>query len=211
MTNWNIDSDGYFDNITATANQEITVNLQGGTRKLVVKDLRLEGNVKINLENVGEKGRLLLYVESSLILDGNMKINKQESDPRTLSVYYAGDSALNIKGNVDMTANLVVKEANLVIANNVDFNGHIFSGGELVDIAGNIHQSLIYAPQGDVVLKGNLKVGSVICSSLAVGKNSDFGPVIGAGLTQEFPEGIFGSFADGSGLGYKRGTWSAAR
>lgn len=205
-------ADSHYDFLDAS---DLEIDLGGGTRIIRVRHLHLGGSLK--LKNVGENGRLLLFVEETIAgLSGNPHINWSgdgKNKPRALTLYYYGDSALEVSGNLKMTGNLVVKQAKVRISGNIDLNGNLFSGGSEVEICGNVSQGLVYVPHGKLTMTGNSKVGAVIANTFRSPGNSDIGLPKDTDLLETLPDGIFGSgLGEGAeGTGLKRGTWSAQR
>jgi len=214
--NYVIRENGQWDRIKSSSNCTLKIDLNygiDGPRIIRVRSLEIGGPIK--LINVGEDGRLLLFVEEKLIVhDGDAHINwpgEGGSRPQVFTLYYAGrDEILNAQ--FKMTGNIVSKTANLFFGHGVSLNGNVFAAGSehsTVKILGGagVEPSLVYAPNSTVILaEGGTLSGSVVSHKFEAS---------GGTLTKfcdidmtTLPEGIFsGSSAGVIGSAYKRGVW----
>ena len=210
---YRISEDGHYDKINVTSSRTLKIDLNEGTREIRVRHITIEG--PIELINVGENGRLILYVDEVFATSGGRNINFQSDGnhrPETLTVYYAGkptfgDAHFNLCGNV------IVKDAPVKIERGVVFRGSIFSGGSSVDIGGSAStkMGLIYAPAANVRVGGSAYTNAIVASYLDINGDAevnyeDFFD------TSWIPKEIFGSSSEGeAGSGYYRGFWSAGK
>jgi hypothetical protein len=167
---YRIEEDGHYDYIEVTSSRTLKIDVGGGERRIRVREINIQGDVE--LINVGENGRLILYVDETFSTSGNRKINYRSDgvhDPATLTIYYAG---ANVFGNeqFNLCGNLVVKNAPVKITGSSAFRGSIFSGGDSVSVSGSAStlMGLIYAPDAAVEVLGSGVTHAVVSKSLTI-------------------------------------------
>jgi hypothetical protein len=127
-----IASDGQYDQIYVTSNRTLTIDLQGGTRRIRVSELHL-GAGHIVLKNVGESAKLELYVEDSFTATGNSSINVEGSesgDHSNLTLVYTGTTPFGGQGasafhQYRFSGNLIVEQAEVRVGAGSSFAGNI--------------------------------------------------------------------------------------
>ncbi len=165
-----ISADGHYDTIKTTGNRKLKIDVGFGERKIRVRNLELGG--PIELINVGDNGRLILYVEESISKIGcNPNINYPGDEGpfniSALTLYYAGTKQF-WNEQFKVAGNIVVKEAPVFIGQGVMLRGSLITGGDSVTISGgaNATEGLIYAPGAKVVLENGGASGAVVARSL---------------------------------------------
>lgn len=133
-----------------------TIYVGDTDRTLHVKDLDLSGDI-----NIDGSAELSIYVENSLNL-GNGDINASGLT-ENLTIYYKGESDVNMSGNGTFKGTLFSKHNNagISVGGNSTFTGHIFTFGNSVTLNGTpTAAALIYAPNASVTLSGTGRPGS---------------------------------------------------
>lgn len=213
LDNTTIDADVWYDSIETF--DTLRIDLKKGTRVVRVGTLNLGGSLE--LINVGDNGRLLLFVEN---IKGDLILNWEgegKDDPRALTLYYSGVDAFKMTNDQHhkITGNVVVAQAKAEVdITGGNLNGNLFAMGSEVKISGNPDggSSLIYAPNARVEMTGGSFVGAVIAKTFEAKGTSTIVFPEGKNFVETFPEGIFGpDFGDTEGSGYRRGIWSAKR
>ena len=169
---YNIYEDGEYDDITVES--ELVIHIGDKDRIIKVNTLNLSknsdntdnpgGTGDIILEKEGD-GRLILYVEESIIMEGDSSININ-GNPNDIFVYYKGDSPIKFPGDVKFSACLYAENADIEIVNGSNIEGHIITGGKKVTLSGgtDTHVKAIYAPFAVVnVTEGAKFWGSIVC------------------------------------------------
>ncbi len=165
------DNGFYQDTISIAANTHLYIDLEEQTRVLSVRNLHItQGH--IHLENPGDNGKLILYVEDSITYGGGSTINNN-GDISNLIIYYKGSGAPSIGGNTRLYGSIYIESADFTIAGSNGVLGHIVSGGNNVNISGNAEANVrvLYAPNAFVELEGSGRViGPVVANDFkAVG------------------------------------------
>ncbi len=211
---YRITEDGYYQKITTSSGWTLKIDLQGGVRKLRVRQFTIAG--PIELINVGEKGRLILYIDEGFSMGGNYNINYTSdgsNNPETLTIYYAGGQTFG-NAQFNLCGNVVVKDAPIKLGNGSKFHGSIFSQSSkdvTIDGAAIAANGIVYAPKAKVTVTGSAQTGTIIASSMVVSGNSRVTFAGGPDL-DSFPEGVLGtSFGQEGKHRYSRGLWSAMR
>lgn len=168
---YEINEDGFYDLISVFGNRTLTIDLKGGTRIIRVKDLDISQG-HIELKNVGESGRLILYVEDSFTLGGSSTVNKGE-DFQNVMVYYKGISkpSPSIGGNTRFFGSFFAKSGHFDVAGSNGVIGHIITGGNKVNISGDadMNTRVFYAPNAYVSIEGSGRIkGSLISKRAAL-------------------------------------------
>ena len=214
-----IASDGQYDRIYVTSNRTLTIDLQGGTRRIRVSELHL-GPGHIVLKNVGENGKLELYVENSFTATGNSSINVEGSesgDHSNLTLVYTGKTPFGGQGastfhQYRFSGNLIVEQAEVRVGAGSSFAGNILSNGNAIRVNGGATTTdgAIYAPKADFTVSGGPSItGAVICETTSVsgGSTITFDPYVESGFPFEMLWSAEGS--PGTVVGYMRGSWSS--
>jgi len=209
-----ISQDGEYDLIEATSNRDITIDLQGGDRIIRVKDLNIsQGTIK--LQNTGENGRLILYVEKSFKLKGSSYFNKGGNFNNVL-LYYKGNESIDLGGNTEFIGNIFVENADIIINGSGGLMGNIISGGRKIEISGaaNANTRIFYAPNTHVEVKGSGSIkGAVIAGSISTSGGSKPAIHFIPPDLDQFPVEIFTSGSDGGNnnptttITYQIGGW----
>lgn len=160
---YEISEDGQYNNIVTSSSRVLTIDLNEGTRKIRVKNLSISGDVV--LKNIGENGRLILYVEDTFTISGGRKFNYPdgEKDHKLLTVFYAGNNDLSF-GQSSLAGDLISKTAKIVIGHGNIVIGNIISesGDITIEGAANSFGGIVYTPNGDVELKASGTSGIIV-------------------------------------------------
>lgn len=138
----------HFDQFTAN---NMTIDVGTEDRELVVRSLDLSQNIEIT-----GAGNLSIYVEETLTLDNGM-INTT-GQPDNLTIYYKGTEDIEYEGNGSFTGTLFLgnSEAGFRLGGTPEYNGHIISYGDRVELDGTPDiASLVYAPYASVEMGGS--------------------------------------------------------
>lgn len=163
----------YQDTISIAANTHLYIDLEEQVRVLRVKNLNIDQG-HIHLDNPGENGKLLLYIEESLTYLGGSTLNNN-GDISDLVIYYKGAGAPGVGGNTRLYGSIYIESADFTIAGSNGILGHIVSGGNNVNITGNAEANvrILYAPNANVSIGGSGRVrGPVVANYLAAEGNS---------------------------------------
>mgnify|MGYP001029465789 CR=1 FL=1 len=210
---YEIADDGWYDTIEVTASRTLTIDLQGGTRRIRVRDLNIvQGHIE--LINKGENGRLELYVEERFHLSGSSTMNLG-GHFRDVTVYYQGSNALNYTGNTRLVGSMHLKQANLSVSGSNSIDGHIISNSTgSITFGGSAHLQAVavYAPKAFVTVGGSAQInGSVIANRVLVSGNARIAfetPDSGTVPGNSFPPGwLDGKGQQGQGQNNRRWTW----
>ena len=167
-TVWNktyiIAEDGYYDLIHPVSGRTIYVDLAGGDRIVRVKHFQMDGNVE--LINVGENSKLILYVED-YFYTGTWSFNGN-GNPENVQVYYAGSSPVVLDGATRFSGNIFIKQAKLTLTAGGKMKGNVVTLGEKVEVKGGAfaESAALYAPLAHVELREGGRIdGAVMCRS----------------------------------------------
>ncbi len=208
-------NDGYYNEIAGIEGRTITIDLGGGDRIIRVKNLNIsQGFVK--LQNIGENGRLIFYVEDSFTMGGSSTINQGGSIDRVM-IYYAGSATVNLGDNTRHVGNIFVKDAPINIANSGGIIGNIISGGSNINVSGNADANtrILYAPNAHIDISGSGKIkGAVVGKSFDIsGGSSPAIHFLPPDLSQ-FPTEVFSGGGNNGGgnssedmINYQLGGW----
>lgn len=155
-----VDDNYYFQEIFINQNMNLTLNIGNKDRFIVVDHLNIE-NGNIYLEG---SGSLTLFVKEKITANSGSHINKLHSvndnkydRASQLNVFYAGDNAVNLAGNVKVYGSMYIKKADIRFEGSMGVVGNIFSGGENFDISGgskdNVAQ-IFFAPNAKFKITG---------------------------------------------------------
>lgn len=207
---YRISEDGAYDRIAVTAGRTLKIDLAGGIRTLRVKKFEVGGNIE--LINLGEKGKLILYIDEVFAMGGNWNVNyngERINDPSRLTIYYAGNDVFG-NAQFNFCGNVVVKDAEIKIGAGSTFIGSVFSQSSkkiIIDGAAVAGQGVIYAPNASVEVSGSAKTGSIIAAKLKANGAAQI--VFNEYISYDsFPEDVFGNSSAG-GRAYKRELWSS--
>ncbi len=203
---YRITQSGHYNKIEVTDGRTLKIDLSEA-RTIVVHSLKVEGTVE--LVNVAEGSELKLYVLETFSTSGNRKINYgEDGDPNNLTLYYAGSETFG-DAQFKFGGNIVVKNAEIKIAEGCKIEGSIFSHSSkdvLISGGASTTKGLIYAPDAQVAVREGAEVeGAVVASSLRLSGNSRvvFRP-------EYFDEGNLrpGLLPGAVGKAFAKGTWS---
>ena len=165
---YEINADGRYDLIHNSSSRTLTFDLQGETRTIRVRELRIEGDVV--LKNVEPDGKLLIYVDEIFNTSGNREIN-WNGDPSRLTVILADSVPFtaNPYAQYKFCGNVITNHGNVSVGAGSSFKGNIISANGDVSVtgAGNV-MDLIYAPNGHVRLEnsGDME-GAIVANTFA--------------------------------------------
>ncbi len=199
-----ITEDGLYDSIIIRSNRTLTIDLGGGERIIRVTNLDIQqGHIK--LQNAGDNGRLILYVEESFSLLGSSTVN-DAGQIKHVMMYYKGNAEPQFGGNTRFVGSLFAETANITIAGSNGVTGHIITGGDTVLITGaaDMNTRLFYAPNAHVTIGGSGSLsGSLVAKRTTLEGNARvyFDDIEMDSFPQEvFPEG-YGGGDGGDGPG----------
>ncbi len=162
-----IDDDGSYDKISVVSNRTLTIDLNYGTRIIRVKNLDIQQG-HIELINVDENSKLILYVDDSLKMGGSSTVNNS-GDHNKVYMYHLGHENINFSGSTSFFGSIYSKHANITLGASNSVTGHIITGGSSVTVSGNADANVrvIYAPNANLSLldSGHIK-GSAITKSI---------------------------------------------
>src|SRR5690625_555608 len=126
----NLNDNYYFKKATFNNRATLKIDLGDDDRELVFDKLYLTNG---NIEIIGT-GRLTIYVKEELIFSSGANVNV-DGDINQLTLQYDGDDTVNFS-NVNMNANILVKDADVTL-NSADVRiGMFMSGGGSVKMNG---------------------------------------------------------------------------
>ncbi|SHI54579.1 hypothetical protein SAMN02745975_00121 [Geosporobacter subterraneus DSM 17957] len=202
-----ITEDGYYNSIQPSSSRTITIDLAGGNRIIRVNNLNLTGG-NIELKNVGENGKLFLYVDNSFALGSSRSLN-ENGIPDNVYIYYAGSQTVQIDGSSKFSGNLFVKNADINFTAGANMKGNIVTLGTYVNIAGgsSAHGMILYAPRALVNMSGSAQIkGSVIAETFKRSGGSNAG-IIFAPTSFSIPGEFFGTSASNIVIRYDQNPW----
>lgn len=168
-----IDQDGCYDEINVVNGWKLVIDLKGGTRVIRVKDLNIvQGDIE--LQNAGQNGKLLLYVEDTFAMAGSSKVNNN-GNPRSVVVFYKGGSEINFTGDTRFYGSIFAQRANVTITGSAGIQGDIVTGGSSVTISGaaDAVTRVVYAPKAALTITGSGRIrGTIVAASALLVGNS---------------------------------------
>lgn len=201
-----ITEDGSYDKISITANNDLIIDRSGRDRIIRVKNLDIkQGHIKFKNPD-DDDGILKIYVEDEFSLNGSSSINRADNwwedsnTPENVEIYYKGNRELKLDGNISLNANLFIEEADLKLRGSSSTSGYIFSGGDKIELSGDVNTSLIYAPKSDLRMDGSSSLnGAAVVRTLTGNGNIkiDYQEVKLDDIPQDFLAAVSDS-ADGS-------------
>ncbi len=204
---YEINQDGEYDLIEVTSSRTLTIDLQEGTRIIRVREFKVQGTIE--LKNVGNHGKLMLYIDEEFSTSGNRDINVTTSDgvagsPAAFNVFIKGNNSFPkiSTAQYKFTGNVFTEYGTVNVRAGSSFKGNIFTGGNTVIISGSgaTTNGVIYAPNAEVSIEGGASAsGAIVSSSSKVTGNSSatFVPPD----PDEIPEEIFTGGNAGNGAG----------
>ncbi len=176
--NWSIPSggfriseNGYYSSISVLS--ELTIDIGNQDRIIRTGSLSVTGNGKIHLNRTGN-GRLILFIDDSLILTGSSEINSG-GDYDSIAVYYSENNEVAVGGSTKLAGSLFAENASISIDGSGGITGHIITGGDMVRVTGNASANVraIYAPESSLLLTGSGSVrGAVVAHDIKLEGNS---------------------------------------
>ena len=167
------DQDGCYDEINVVDGWKLVIVLNGGTRVIRVKDLNIvQGDIE--LQNAGQNGKLLLYVEDTFAMAGSSKVNNN-GNPRSVVVFYKGGSEINFTGDTRFYGSIFAQRANVTITGSAGIQGDIVTGGSSVTISGaaDAVTRVVYAPKAALTITGSGRIrGTIVAASALLVGNS---------------------------------------
>lgn len=164
-------------NTFAINNLGITFNIDVGDsdKILYVNNLTLNGHI-----NILGSGKLTIFVEDHMNFNNTFLIPNNSSNK--LDIYYAGNSKLDITNNVNLHANLYVKQADLNFQGGGGFNGSLYSNGvgNITLSGGTFSESVNFiVPNYNFEMTGGATIkGFIMCNTLYLNGGAS---IIGSG------------------------------
>ena len=166
--------EGYFiPEIDLESNSTLTIDTQGNDIVLYTGKFNVQSS---DVEIVGG-GKVTMYVETHFDLRGRAKVN-EGGDPGQLQLFYKGDQevdlyddTLTFSGNTYFNGSLFAEKANIRLTGTTGVQGHVKTGGPVVEITGNADgiSRLVSAPNATIRLTGNPTVRGSIHAKQFVG------------------------------------------
>ena len=207
-----ISEDARYDSLKVTSGRTLKIDLNRGTRILHVRNMDVQGNIV--LENPGDNGRLILFVDNKYTMGGGWRINYDQSGiehPERLTIYYGGKDEFG-GGEYKFSGNVIIKDAGVAISSSAEFVGNILTAGNKpITISGGNGKfhGVVYAPNAPFsLLTGRDARGAVVSSRIMVNWDSTF--VFDPHLfADSFPPGVFLASQDGNDVErvFARGIW----
>ena len=169
-----LDESGQWDRfeIVSNATQDRSKRRQNGPVVLRAGHFNFSGHIR--LTNVGENGKLIMYVEEISATSGGVTIHPEDrskSGPEVFTLYYSGEDEF-LNHQYEITGNIVSKSADLFFGQGVKLTGSVFVTGSdhsTVRISGGAiaaPTALVYAPNSTVILQeGGMLNGAVVSRS----------------------------------------------
>ncbi|WP_440896007.1 pilus assembly PilX N-terminal domain-containing protein [Amphibacillus sp. Q70] len=158
-----LDQNYHFNEGKFGQNNTLKINIGHQDRVLVFDHLYLSNG---HIEIIGS-GNLTIFVKDDLIFGSYSSFNR-DRDIDQLTLYYEGTNDINFT-NVDINANIFVKNADVTFGGGGGRSGLLVSGGEKVSVAnGAAMDSVIVAPYADIHLSGNETRGVIIGETLEI-------------------------------------------
>jgi hypothetical protein len=213
-----LDESGQWDRFEIVSNATLEIDLnEGKNGPVVIRAGHFNFGGHIRLTNVGENGKLIMYVEEISATSGGVTIHPEDrskSGPEVFTLYYSGEDEF-LNHQYEITGNIVSKSADLFFGQGVKLTGSVFVTGSdhsTVRISGGAiaaPTALVYAPNSTVILQeGGMLNGAVVSRSFVAsgGTLTKFKAVD----EDTFPDGIFDAGFGGTAgrSSYKRGSWS---
>ncbi|MBM7613982.1 hypothetical protein [Alkaliphilus hydrothermalis] len=204
---YTINGDGEYNKLQIVSNGTLKIDVGEGTRILRVKQLDIQqGHILLQ-----GSGRLILYLENSFNLNGTINnmgnSNNLLGDPQQLTLFYGGNTLLELNGSDVFVGDLFCKTANIKITGGSSMLGNAVVGGSTVDIQGgtDVKMPLLYAPNAHVEVIGGSRVEGVVVAKSLEGAGN--GRIIGNDTEVLFPESIWGNTNGGSGDSFGSPVW----
>lgn len=150
-----------FNNITLTAETDLTINVGNADRIIVVNHLNLNNGHII----IKGSGKLTIYVKNKITMGSGTTINKN-GVINNLNIFYKGLNKVELGGDQKIYGSLYSESADMYLTGSGGILGNVFSGGEKIEITGgaNVETQLILAPKAKVKIDGGGSVYGMIMS-----------------------------------------------
>jgi hypothetical protein len=206
-TYYPITEDGYYNSIKPSSSRTITIDLAGGDRIVRVGNLDLTGG-NIELINVAENSKLLIYVENHFSIGSSRYLNTN-GVPDNVHIYYGGNQKVVMDGSAKFSGNIFVKEAEIDFTAGANMKGNITTLGTKVNVSGGsaANDTIIYAPKALVEMAGSAQIrGAVISKSFKKSGGGNAG-IIFTPSSYSIPEEFFGSISNSINVEYDENPW----
>lgn len=129
------------------------------TRIIRVKDLNVNGNIKIN-----GNGSVIIYADSiSQLSNSALNVN---GSPDKFSLVQSGD--IDLAANFTMCGS-IISGGNITVGSNSKLNGNLYAANKFIVSGGCDITGLVYAPNSDTELGGSGKIkGQLITKTLSM-------------------------------------------
>lgn len=146
-----ISEDGSYSNINVS--KQLTIDIGDDDRVICADSLNVTGHALIVLNRSGS-GKLLLYVADTFNLTGDSSLN-DSGDCNALIMFYSGDESFNLLGDTDFNGSVFVQNADVQIGGSSGFTGNLVSGGNAINISGNVKVNINGNGSGNGYCNGN--------------------------------------------------------